>query len=71
MGRGPTDLEQKMGLSRDLLASTSDNRCPRFGETSYNEKPGRNRALMVVAPTMRSWDSLVVFLHDYSALRRA
>ena len=38
MGRGPTDPKQKMGLSRNLLASMTDKRGPRFGETSYNER---------------------------------
>ncbi len=68
MGRGPTDLEQKMGLSPDLLASMTDKRCPRFGETSYNENPGRSRAMMVT-PSTRSWNEFSAFIEEWDELR--
>jgi hypothetical protein len=54
-----TQVEQKAGLSRNL-------------STSVTHTPGRSRAfVMVVTPTMRSWNQFSAFIEEWDELRMA
>ena len=66
-----THVEQKVGLSRNLLARLTDKRGRRFAETLCKEKARPKPGFWLVTPTMRSWNSVVVFLRDWNALREA
>jgi len=66
-----THVEQKVGLSHNLLARLTDKRGRRFAETLCKEKARPKPGFWLVTPTMRSWNQFSALIEEWDELRRA
>jgi hypothetical protein len=71
LARDPTDLAQKNETATDPFTQLADEHGPRFGCLFPMKKPGRNRALLAVTPSTRSWNEFSAFIEEWDKLRMA